>query len=146
MLNGLLGRVRVVTVGRFLIIALIFAPVVQAEPRPLETASKRDITAGIGHFSRSRRLLVEAVNEFDQGLLKIDPSTLMDPVSWRSSLLERISELERVLNPQPRDSVSGVKFPANRKLLGVPEVKKTPDSSPTVAEKTPEPKPAAPEK
>ena len=82
-----------------------------------ETASPQKTARAIGHYARARSLLIAAIREFDAGAKIADPSTLLDPTVWRSSLEEKAKELERVLDPQPRITSEGVKFSADHRLL-----------------------------
>lgn len=81
------------------------------------TTNAEDLAAATGHYARARSLLVEAIREFDRGYKIADPSALIDSKRWRTSLLDKAEELERVLDPQPRVSNSGVKFNADKRLL-----------------------------
>lgn len=80
-------------------------------------ASDQQSARAIGHYARARSLLIAAIREFDVGMKVAEPSTLLDPSGWRDSIAQRASELERVLDPQPRSTSSGVKFSPDRRLL-----------------------------
>lgn len=80
-------------------------------------ASGETLAEAIGHYSRSRSLLIEAIREFDRGMKIAEPNALIDSKKWRTSLVDRAQELERVLDPQPRVSKGGVKFNADKRLL-----------------------------
>lgn len=83
----------------------------------LQKASGETLSAGIGHFSRARSLLLAAVREFDQGLAKVNPDALIDSAKWRATLMERAKEMERVLDPQPRATKGGVRYEPDTRLL-----------------------------
>ncbi len=83
----------------------------------LSNTNAEDLAAASGHFARARSLLIEAVREFDRGNKIANPDALLDSKRWRISLIDRAEEIERVLDPQPRVSNSGVKFNANKELL-----------------------------
>jgi len=88
---------------------------VQAEQ--LARASGETLSSAVGHFARARSLLIEAIREFDRGQKLADPSALLDPKRWRNTLIDRSHELEKVLDPQPKVSKSGIKFNADKRLL-----------------------------
>ncbi len=83
----------------------------------LERASGETLSAAVGHYARARSLLIEAINEFDRGQKMADPSALLDTKQWRDSLIERSHDLDRVVDPQPRASNSGVTFNPDKRLL-----------------------------
>lgn len=80
-------------------------------------ASEQEAARAIGHYARARSLLIAALREFDIGRRVAEPSTLLDPAEWRDSIANRASELERVLDPQPRSTSKGVTFSPDRRLL-----------------------------
>lgn len=80
-------------------------------------ASEQQSARAIGHYARARSLLIAALREFDIGMKVAEPSTLFDPSGWRESIAKRATELERVLDPQPRSTSNGVKFSPDRRLL-----------------------------
>ena len=85
---------------------------------PLERAKGEKLATAIGHYARARSLLIAAVREFDQGLKLVDPSALLDSGVWRTTLIDRADELQRVLDPQPRATKTGIKYQADSRLLG----------------------------
>ncbi len=85
-------------------------PIARAEGEELETA--------VGHFARARSLLIAAVHEFDRGIKLVDPEAMVDVQRFRSTLLDRSEELERILDPQPRVTRSGVQYSPDVRLLG----------------------------
>ena len=84
----------------------------------LEEASSEQLAAASGHYAKSRTLLIAAVREFDKAQKFAQPGALLDVNEFRNSIISRAEELERVLDPQPRISESGVKFEAYPGLLG----------------------------
>ena len=80
-------------------------------------ASGEKLAAATGHFARARSLLIEAVREFDQGSKIANPDVLVSSRDWRSSTIDRIEDLERVLDPQPRVSKGGVRYNPDTRLL-----------------------------
>ncbi len=86
-------------------------------------SARPEITAeAIAHYARSRALLVAAINEFDRGRKLAKPDELLDSRMWRTTLIDRAEDLERVLDPQPRATRGGIKFEADPRLL--PEAKR----------------------
>ncbi|MDR2338346.1 MAG: hypothetical protein LBE20_06880 [Deltaproteobacteria bacterium] len=79
--------------------------------------SERD-TAAIGHFSRARALLIEALAEFELGKTISDPSLLLDTERWRGNIIVRAEELNRIIEPKPRITRSGIEYGANSQLVG----------------------------
>jgi hypothetical protein len=89
----------------------------QQDENTLERATGEQLSSAVGHYARARALLVTAIREFDEGQKLADPRALIDAQRWRSTLLDRAEDLERVLDPQPRASKTGVKFTGDRRLL-----------------------------
>ncbi len=85
----------------------------------IEAAEGETLAKAIGHYARARSLLIEAVREFDRGSRIARPDAILDSEEWRSSLVSRAEDLERILSPQPRVTKGGVKFEANSSLLNV---------------------------
>ena len=75
------------------------------------------LAAAIGHFSRARKLLIDAVYEFDAGLKIGNPDILINSDAWRRAVIEQASELDRVLSPQPAAPQGGIKYPGDSRLL-----------------------------
>lgn len=89
-----------------------------AEPgESLARASGETLSAAVGHYARARSLLIEAIREFERGQKVADPGALLDAKRWHDTLVDRAQELERVLDPQPKASRSGIKFQADKRLL-----------------------------
>ena len=91
---------------------------------PIQKAEGEVLSAGIGHYSRSRSLLIAAIREFDEGLKVVNPDALLDASRFRADLIDRAKELERVLDPQPRVSRGGVAYQPDSRLIGQSEKKK----------------------
>lgn len=85
---------------------------------PIAKAEGATLSRAVGHYARARTLLVAAIREFDKANQMVNPDAVLDSNQWRKSLLERTSDLERILDPQPRVSASGVRFDSTPKLLG----------------------------
>jgi len=83
----------------------------------LERAEGERLSMAIGHYARTRALLLQALREFDKGRQLARPDSLIDSEEWRATLLNRTEELERVLSPQPRASKGGVRFDSAAQLL-----------------------------
>lgn len=96
------------------------ADVATVSGEPLQKADPATVSAAMGHFGRARSLLNAALREFDLGLKIVNPDALLDVGAWRSSVLERATELERVLDPQPRASKGGVRYEPDTRLLQDP--------------------------
>lgn len=75
-----------------------------------EAASEERATAARGHYARARAMLVEALTEFEAARKIATPDLLLDPEEWRLSIVTRTEELNRVLDPKPRVTRSGVRF------------------------------------
>ncbi len=97
---------------------------VQGKPlgRTLGSARPEVAAEAVAHYARSRALLVAAINEFDKGRKLAKPDELLDSSAWRTTLIDRAEDLERVLDPQPRATRGGIKFEADPRLL--PEAKR----------------------
>lgn len=85
--------------------------------QPLARTDGENLAAAIGHYARSRSLLIEAVREFDRATRLADPNALLDTKRWRASLVDRTQELDRILDPQPRVTKGGIKYKADKRLL-----------------------------
>ncbi|MCO6432478.1 MAG: hypothetical protein J5J00_16615 [Deltaproteobacteria bacterium] len=97
--------------------ALLIVPASSHAESSLGRVSGEQLASAVGHYARARSLLIEAIREFDRGHKIADPDALMDSKRWRATLLDRAKELERVLDPQPKASRSGIKFNADKRLL-----------------------------
>jgi|GEM_PF-1923881 len=82
------------------------------------SASPERSDAAVGHYSRARALLVEALEEFEKGRTIARPDLLIDPDEWRLSIISRTEELNRVLDPKPRITRGGVRFKSSSTLIG----------------------------
>ena len=103
----------------FLTFCLVIVPqtLLAEDASSIEKAQGEDLSVAMGHYARSRSLLIAALQEFDSGLKLADPKIILDTKQWRNSLIERAEELERVLDPQPRVSGRGAKYNAQKRLL-----------------------------
>lgn len=88
------------------------------EAQAIERASGDRLSKAVGHYSRARMYLLAAIKEFDQGMRSANANTMLDTGKFRATLVNRAQELERVLDPQPRVSHTGVKFSGDPKLIG----------------------------
>ncbi|MCB0318621.1 MAG: hypothetical protein KDD56_07675 [Bdellovibrionales bacterium] len=84
----------------------------------IEKANSEQLAAATGHYAKSRTLLIAAIREFDKARKIASPGSLLDVDEFRNILISRAEELERVLDPQPRISESGVKFDAYPSIIG----------------------------
>lgn len=93
-------------------------------PAPgIERASVTELSKAMGHFARARSLLLKAIQEFDLGNSTASPDAILDSGAWRSEVIARTQDLERVLDPQPRITKGGVRYEADSRLLGEAKVK-----------------------
>jgi hypothetical protein len=111
------------------ILALLTSLLIGHSPADAEThgqtlgGARPEVTAeAVAHYARSRALLVAAINEFDKARKLAKPDELLDSNAWRTTLIDRAEDLERVLDPQPRATRGGIKFEADSRLL--PEAKR----------------------
>jgi hypothetical protein len=84
----------------------------------LQSAKGEKLSVAMGHYARSRALLISALREFDKGFQLVDPSALVDVDGWRNGVSMRAQELARVLDPQPRASRSGIRFDESTAGIG----------------------------
>lgn len=77
---------------------------------PLERAKGEKLATAMGYFARARSLLISSLREFDKGLALVDPNALLDSRMWRAGVSDRVDELTRVLDPQPRATKGGIKY------------------------------------
>lgn len=97
-------------------------PITDAEPpdtRPmtLERADGDTLAQAVGHYARTRALLLSAIQEFDRACKIAKPNAILDSEAWREDLINRARDLEKILAPQPRITKGGVKFEGDRRLL-----------------------------
>jgi hypothetical protein len=88
------------------------------KPLGIEAAKGERLAAAVGHYARARSLILAAIREFDSGKRLATPDVLLDSAEWRSSLIDRATELEKVLDPQPRLTNGGVRYQPDTRLLG----------------------------
>ncbi len=86
-----------------------------AKAESYATLQRKD--AALGHYARSRAMLVEALAEFEQARKIARPDMLIDPEEWRLSVISRTEELNRILDPKPRVTRGGAFFKANKLLI-----------------------------
>ena len=108
---------------------LVLAPAAQAEGNKgeksslptssasLQTAGTEQLAAAIGHYAKSRSLLIAAIREFDKGYKLANPDALIDSKTYRNTLITRAEEMEHVLDPQPRASKGAVSIDPDSRLL-----------------------------
>ena len=90
-----------------------------SERHRVESAKGERLATSMGHYARSRSLLIEAIKEFDRGRKLARPDSLIDAGEWRASVVGRARDLEVVLDPQPRATKSGAKYGADNRLLNL---------------------------
>lgn len=88
----------------------------------LEQAKREDVAIAIGHYARSRSLLISAIREFDRGYRLARPDSLINSDAWRDTLIQRAEDLEKVLSPQPRMTVGGASYEPDPRLLGAGQI------------------------
>lgn len=88
-----------------------FSPIVT------EYASEERSQAAIGHYSKARALLIEAMREFEAGRQIARPDLLLNPDQWKSGVTAKADELTHVIAPQGRDTEGGVRFREHPSLL-----------------------------
>lgn len=84
----------------------------------IATVKGAKLGAAAAHYARARSLVIAAVNEFDRGLKIANPDALVDSKKWRASLVDRARELEKVLDPQAKESSGGVRLDPDSRLIG----------------------------
>jgi len=83
----------------------------------IEHANNEQLATAVGHYARTRSLLIAAIHEFDKGYKLAKPDSLINSREWRNDIISRAEDLEKILAPQPRITEGGVKFDANSALL-----------------------------
>jgi hypothetical protein len=102
----------------FSLLTLISTSVIaQAKGPGLDSVSTEVKGAAVGHYNRSRSLIIAAINEFDRGYKVANPDMLIDSAKLRQCLLDAAAELEKVTSPQGRETKGGVKYDADSRLL-----------------------------
>ncbi len=100
------------------VICPIYSVHAEREAVSLERAEGQELSTAVGHYARSRSLLLAAIREFDQGLRHANPDVLIDSAAWRNTLIDRAEDLEKVLAPQPRATTRGIQYTPDSRLLG----------------------------
>lgn len=91
-----------------------------ASPKKAEAqryASKQRSNVAIGHYSRARTMMVEALKEFEQGRRLARPDLLLDSEDFRLRLISLTEQLNRVVDPLPKTTRQGAIFTANPRLI-----------------------------
>jgi hypothetical protein len=83
-----------------------------------QIASGPRLASAIGHYARSRSLLITAVTEFEKAVRFADPSALLNAETWKREVLEKAQELDKILDPQPRVTESGIRYDPDSRLIG----------------------------
>lgn len=84
----------------------------------LLTNDPQKLSRGIGHFEKSRSLLLAAIREFDNGYNYVKTDQVLDATAWRKTLLARAEELETILSPKPREIKAGSRYEPDSRILG----------------------------
>lgn len=98
-----------------LALSLLATLPIGAKAESYATLQRKD--TALGHYARSRAMLVEALAEFEQARKIARPDMLIDPEEWRLSVISRTEELNRILDPKPRVTRGGAVFRANKLLI-----------------------------
>ena len=101
--------------GLFGLVLFYPAPAICAES--IANVSPERAAAATAHYARARALLVEALSEFEHASRIANPDVLVDSQRWRRSIVSRAEDLNRVLDPKPRVTRSGVRMKANSRLI-----------------------------
>ena len=117
MFFGVLMNIRYFLLSAFLSVGLAY-PVLAEEVALLEMAKGEQLASAVGHYARARSLLMAALREFDKGTQLVNPDSILDSKVFRENLIERATDLEKVLDPQPRITQGGVRFEPDPRLLG----------------------------
>lgn len=83
----------------------------------LDAVSTEVKGTAVGYYARSRSLIIAAINEFDRGYKTANSDQLIDSAKLRANLIEAAQELEKVLDPQSRETRGGIKYEADPRLL-----------------------------
>jgi len=82
-----------------------------------EYAGPERTQAAIGHYSRARTLLVEAMREFEAGRQIARPDLVLNAETWKAGVTARAEELGHIIAPQARETSGGVRFPESPSTL-----------------------------
>lgn len=92
--------------------AVLFCSVsgVNAQDVPSEIGAKSNRgAAAIGHYSKARALLIEAIREFEEGKRIARPDLVVNADDWRSGVDQKANELLRLTNPTVTVTESGIR-------------------------------------
>jgi hypothetical protein len=73
-----------------------------------------------GHYSRARAMLLEALDEFEQGRKIARPDLFFNPETFRADIITRTEDIAKILNPQAAISIGGEQFKGSPELLTEP--------------------------
>lgn len=82
-----------------------------------EAREKARLNRAAAHYQRSRAHLLSAIDEFNKASKLANPKMIMDVNAWRGAVSKSAQDLARILAPQPRHSVSGVKLESAPNLI-----------------------------
>ena len=100
----------------FLLCGVAFADGSTGAPGVLQ-AQGQELAEAMAHYGRARALLLSAIAEFDKGYKSAKPDVVFDSKSFRANLVDRTTDLERLLAPQARITKGGVKLEGDRRVL-----------------------------
>jgi hypothetical protein len=102
-------------------ISIVFKPstsLAENSSETLLTDNPQKLARGLGHFERSRSMLLAAIREFDSGYKYVKTDQVLDAELWRKTLLARAQELETILSPEPREIKAGSRYEPDSRILG----------------------------
>ena len=101
----------------FILLGAALMPASTCRAQAPEYASKERARAAVGYYARARAMMVEALEEFEQGRKLAKPDLLVDPEEWRLSVITLTEDLNRLIDPQPLVTRDGVVFRGNPRLI-----------------------------
>lgn len=82
-----------------------------------EVEENKKAATAADHYLNARILLLRALEEFEDGRKLASPEMFVDSEEWRSAIVARASDLNRVVDPKPRLTRSGVRYKENPALI-----------------------------
>jgi len=98
----------------------------------IENASPERRAAALGHYSRAKTMLLDALDEFARAEQIAQPNQVLISSAWRASVEMQSRDLDRIINPEARVSVSGARFEASNSGIRLPGARKTYTPKPAV--------------
>jgi hypothetical protein len=90
----------------------------------LQDASSERRSAAVGHYSRARTMLIEAIEEFEHARTIARPDLVLNGDDFRAGLIQKIDDLSKVIEPQANVARAGARFDDRTVGVRLPDAKR----------------------